>query len=170
MGIGQIPAAGVELDVLGDIEYSGTLTDVSDRRLKDNIKPLGQTLDRIAQIDTYSFTMKDDKKGRTEFGVMAQELEEIFPTLVHTAKDEMGTKSVNYVGLIAPMIEATKELRAENAALKSGLDDLSQQVALLNNMAGNNVGKASMVPYPMLLFSLLGGMGFMLLIQRKQQK
>ena len=183
VGIGN-SAPDVALDVTGDIEYTGTLTDVSDRRLKDNIKPLGQTLDRITQIDTYSFTMKDDKKGRTEFGVMAQELEEIFPTLVHTAKDEMGTKSVNYVGLIAPMIEATKELRAENTALKTelsgvkttqaqttqALTELSQQVALLNKMAGNNVGKASMMPYFMLLFGLLGGMGFMLLIQRKQQK
>ncbi len=183
VGIGNA-SPDTELDVTGSIEYSGTLTDVSDRRLKDNIKPLGQTLDRIAQIDTYSFTMKEDKKGRTEFGVIAQELETIFPTLVHTAKDEMGTKSVNYVGLIAPIIEATKELRAENAALKAelsgvrtaqaqttqALTDLSQQVALLNKMAGNNVGKASMMPYLMLLFGLLGGMGFMLLIQRKQQK
>ncbi|PCI98597.1 MAG: hypothetical protein COB14_07720 [Alphaproteobacteria bacterium] len=162
----------VALDVTGDIEYTGTITDVSDRRLKDNIVALNQSgdlLDRIAQIDTYSFTMKDDEKGRTEFGVMAQELEEIFPTLVHTADDEIGTKSVNYVGLIAPMIEATKELRAENTALKSGLDDLSQQVALLNKMAGNNVGQASMQSYLMLLLGLLGGVGLMLVLQRKKQ-
>ena len=40
-----------------------------------------------------------------------EEIEKIFPELVKTAEDEMGTKSVNYVGLIAPMIEAgTKTL------------------------------------------------------------
>ncbi|MGH1455934.1 MAG: tail fiber domain-containing protein [Alphaproteobacteria bacterium] len=185
VGIGNT-APDVELDVTGDIEYSGTITDVSDMRLKDNIEPLiktGSLLERIDQIDTYSFTMKDDESGRIEFGVMAQELENIFPELVHTAKDEMGTKSVNYVGLIAPMIEATKELRAENIALKSEMSELktaqnnttaavnklSDQVALLNKMAGNNTNKASMEGIVMLLLGLLGGIGVMLIIQRKRQ-
>lgn len=180
IGIGQVPAAGVELDVLGDIEYTGTITDVSDRRLKTDIEPLtisGNLLNKIDQIDTYSFRMKDDKDARLEFGVMAQDLEKIFPELVHTAQDEMGTKSVNYVGLIAPMIEATKELNAENKALKSAqietnaaITNLNEQVALLNKMAGNNVGKASMMPYLMMLFGLLGGIGIMIIIQRKQQR
>jgi hypothetical protein len=123
VGIGQVPAAGVELDVLGDIEYTGTITDVSDRRLKTDIKPLDDgMLDKLAQIDTYSFRMKDEKDAVTEFGVMAQDLEKIFPELVRTADDEMGTKSVNYVGLIAPMLEGTKELKAENDALRVELE------------------------------------------------
>ncbi len=167
VGIGNA-APDAALDVTGDIEYTGTITDVSDRRLKNNIAPLGKSLENIAKIDTYSFTMKDDEKGRTEFGVIAQELEKTFPELVHTANDKMGTKSVNYVGLIAPMIEATKELRAENADLKSSLDDLSQQVALLNKMAGNNVDKASMEGYLMLLLGLLGGIGIMFGFQRRK--
>ena len=73
--------------------------------------------------------MKDDEDGKTEFGIMAQEIEEIFPELVRTADDEMGTKSVNYVGLIAPMIEATKELSAENAALKAELASIKSDHA-----------------------------------------
>ena len=98
---------------------------------------------------------------------MAQELEDIFPTLVHTADDEMGTKSVNYVGLVAPMIEATKELKAENDSLKSQMDDLSQQVALLNKMADNNVDKASMRDFILLLFGLFCGMALMVGLQRR---
>ena len=115
LGIGQLPATGVELDVLGDIEYTGTITDVSDRRLKTDIKPLsnlGSALDLINQIDTYSFKMKNDDENKTEFGVMAQELEKLYPTLVHTANDDIGTKSVNYTGLITPIIEAVKEMKA----------------------------------------------------------
>ena len=127
----------------------------------------GNLLERINQIETYSFTMKGDEKSRIEYGVMAQELEEIFPTLVHTADDEMGTKSVNYVGLVAPMIEATKELKAENDSLKSQMDDLSQQVALLNKMAGNNVDKASMRDFILLLFGLFFGMALMVGLQRR---
>ena len=151
VGIGQDPAAGVELDVLGDIEYTGTLNGVSDRRLKKNIKPLsdmGSALDLISQVDTYSFQMIDDKDNRTQFGVIAQELEEIFPDLVNTAPDEMKKKSVNYVGLIAPVIEAVKEIKAllnltidrigklfdkvtkleqENKALQAEVDNLKSQ-------------------------------------------
>ena len=169
LGIGE-DTPNVALDVAGDIEHTGTITDVSDIRLKDNIKPLNKTgnlLERINQIETYSFTMKGDEKSRIEYGVMAQELEEIFPTLVHTADDEMGTKSVNYVGLVAPMIEATKELKAENDSLKSQMDDLSQQVALLNKMAGNNVDKASMRDFILLLFGLFFGMALMVGLQRR---
>jgi hypothetical protein len=43
-----------------------------------------------------------------DLGVIAQEVEEVFPELVKT--DEQGYKRVNYVGLIAPLIEAVKEL------------------------------------------------------------
>ena len=130
-----------EIDIVGDIKYTGDITDVSDRRLKKDIKPLeerGSMLDKIGQVKTYSFVMKDDKAGRTEFGVMAQELEPLFPELVRTASDEMGTKSVNYIGLIAPLIEAVREqqqeirdqqreinlLRRENNGLARRLTDL----------------------------------------------
>ncbi len=180
-------APNVELDVTGDIEYTGTITDVSDRRLKNNIRPLSNSeniLDRIDQINTYSFTMKNDKKGRTEFGVMAQEMEIIFPELVHTATDKMGTKSVNYMGLIAPMIEATKELKTKNELLKSEisdlkaiqyqthttLTDLSKQVELLNKVTGKSVGRASMLPYIMLLIGIFSGMGIMITLQSRQQR
>lgn len=117
----------VELDITGDIEYTGTLTDVSDMRLKTDIHPLsdrGSMLAKLGAVDTYSFRMKADEEGRIEFGVMAQELEKIFPELVNTAHDEMGTKSVNYIGLIGPMIQATQELKAENESLRNDVEAL----------------------------------------------
>jgi len=116
--------------------------------------------------------MKDDAKKRTEFGVIAQQLETIFPELVHTAKDEMGTKSVNYVGLIAPMIEATKELKAENDALKaeiatmkSGQDEIMASLASMQDdmnglklHTGFGIEKANLQTLAiMLLMMILGG-------------
>ncbi len=184
VGIGNI-APTVELDIVGDIQYTGTSTDVSDRRLKENIKPLtkrGVLIEKIEKINTYSFTMKNDEKHRTEFGVIAQELETIFPELVRTAKDEMGTKSVNYVGLIAPMIEATKELKAENDALRgklaamhktqeqtqAALSSLSAQVSTLNKLAGKDINKASLMPpYLWVLLALMGGFGLAVIMRRK---
>lgn len=116
IGIGQVPAAGVELDVLGDIHYTGSLIDVSDRRLKTDIAPLadsGSMLERIRNIDTYRFRMKADEEGHIEFGVMAQDLKEIFPELVVTnTSTPEGYMSVNYLGLIAPLIAAVQEQQA----------------------------------------------------------
>ncbi len=175
LGIGVTPTAGIELDVNGDIEYTGTITDTSDRRLKDNITALdvrGSMIEKIAAIDTYSFTMKDDEEKRIEFGVMAQELEEIFPELVHTATDEMGTKSVNYMGLIAPMIEATKEVHAENQMLRSELANIKAQVDLLNKATAGNADKASMMPtnanpWLYVLLGMLSTLCISLILNRK---
>ncbi len=140
--------------VNGSITFTGTIRDTSDRRLKDNIKPLSEyadILDRVTQINTYSFTMKDDELKKLEFGVMAQEIKELFPELVETADDEMGSMSVNYMGLIAPMVESIKALKAEHetlhadhAQMKSDIEELKAQVALLNKSAVAETPKASM--------------------------
>jgi len=133
VGIGTaIPS--VELDVDGDIQYTGTITDVSDIRLKSDIVPLdpADMINRISDIDTYSFLMKGAESRRFEYGVMAQELESIFPNLVHTADDEIGTKSVNYVGLIAPMVGAIQALRVEDAALYKRIDEHIKELAVEN--------------------------------------
>lgn len=140
--------------VAGSITFTGTIRDTSDRRLKDNIKPLSEyadILDRVTQINTYSFTMKDDALKTLEFGVMAQEIKELFPELVETADDEMGSMSVNYMGLIAPMVESIKALKAEHetlhadhAQMKSDIEELKAQVALLNKSAVAETPKASM--------------------------
>ncbi len=174
----------VALDVNGDIEYTGSLNMVSDKRLKENIMPFGSALAQIEQIKTYRYNMKADEDKSVVFGVMAQELENIYPELVNTANDDMKTKSVNYIGLIAPMIEATKELRAENTALRAELasiktaqadtdmqlQKINDQLALLNNITGQNIGKkASMQPALWLLLGLLMGLGSMVIVQRHKQ-
>lgn len=177
------------LDVIGDIQYTGMLFDASDIRLKEEIVPLskqGSMLEKLGRIDTYSFVMKGDPARHTEFGVIAQELEKIFPDLVSTAQDEMGTKSVNYIGLIAPVIEASKELKAENEALRAELAalkahsletektlaGLSRQVEILNEVAGQRVGKASMSPFLVygagLLMGVLAALGCVLVVMRKR--
>ena len=121
------------LTVTGDIAYSGVITDTSDRRLKTNIKVLdsAELLKRIQGIDLYSFQMKSNPSGQAEMGVMAQELELIFPEFVRTARDKMGTKSVNYIGLITPLIGASKQLKVENDELKAKNEKLERQIASL---------------------------------------
>ena len=154
--------------------------------MKTDIHPLndkGALLDRIKNVDTYSFRMKDDEKGQIEYGVMAQELEDVFPELVQTANDEMGTKSVNYLGLIAPMIEATKELAAENEALRSQIAQQDDKMAALEakmdaRFAALESDMNSIKIYTgydpqkaalglVLLLAMLGSLGFIVYIRRK---
>jgi hypothetical protein len=117
----------VELDVAGDIHYTGTLTDVSDIRLKQNIRPLRGSLQKISRLNGISFQMKNGLSRGRELGLSAQDVQQVFPELVHTDTDEAGTLSVNYIGLIAPMIEAIKELQAENARLEARLEQLESR-------------------------------------------
>ncbi|MDD3181588.1 MAG: tail fiber domain-containing protein [Alphaproteobacteria bacterium] len=98
--------------------------DPSDRRLKHDIKPLTGMLDKFSQIKGYSFRMNqgNDKK----FGVIAQELETVFPSLVHEIGD--GYKGVDYLGLIGPLVAAVNELKQQNADLKVIVERQGQEI------------------------------------------
>jgi trimeric autotransporter adhesin len=67
----------------------------------------------------------DNAKEQPGIGVIAQEVEQVFPELVVT--DEQGRKKVNYVGLIGPLIEAVKELDQRLAALEQRIAHLEQR-------------------------------------------
>lgn len=67
----------------------------------------------VRRLRGVSFDWREDAPDGHEgadLGVIAQEVEQVFPELVRT--DERGFKRVNYIGLIAPLIEAVKELDA----------------------------------------------------------
>jgi len=66
------------------------------------------------------------RRGR-DMGVIAQEVEEVFPELVST--DDDGYKRVNYAGLIAPLIEAIKELDARIRTLERAAEERGQRPA-----------------------------------------
>jgi chaperonin cofactor prefoldin len=61
---------------------------------------------------------------RSQIGLIAQDVEETFPELVHT--DTEGYKAVAYSKLTAVLVEAVKELKAENEALKSQNDKIKK--------------------------------------------
>ena len=104
-----------------DFTASGNVTAYSDERLKENI----QTLDgsKVLQMRGVSFT-KDGKEGS---GVIAQELELIASELVHTADDEIGTKSVAYGNLVGYLIENAKQQQAEIDELKALVKKLMEK-------------------------------------------
>ncbi len=103
---------------------AGTFIYSSDMRFKKDIAPLASSLDKIAQLNGYSFRWRKDE--RQDIGLIAQDVQKVYPELVHTIPgDRLG---VEYGNLIAPMIEAIKELRQQNQALQQRID--AQEKAL----------------------------------------
>lgn len=102
----------------------------SDIRLKENIVKIDSALDKISQLNGYSFTWNDKQTtyapGKKDLGVIAQEVQNIFPEIV---KDrENGTKGVMYDKLVPVLIEAIKELANENESLKERLKSLENSI------------------------------------------
>ncbi len=77
-------------------------------------------LDSIIKIRPVTYNWKDKSRGEgKQYGVIAQEIEKVMPELI--SEDDLSgqtTKAVNYIGIIAPLIEAVKELKAQVDALK----------------------------------------------------
>ena len=125
---GNISANG---DVSGNtLTSSDGMVQTSDRRLKTNIMTLENALNKTLEMRGVSYTWKDEQKSqRTQIGVIAQELEEVYPEFVHT--NDEGMKAVNYAQITAVLIEAVKELNAkvenlenENSSLKASLEEV----------------------------------------------
>jgi len=99
------------LTVTGDINYTGLLTDTSDRRQKTAIHDFpDDALERVMKLKPVSFQMKKGGSG-VEYGFIAQDVEPLFPELV---RDREETLSLNYIGLMAPMVKAIQEMKTKN--------------------------------------------------------
>jgi len=114
------------LDVKGKIRGSNVAA--SDARWKTDIAPLDDALTKVTQLRGVTYRWKDAAQGAgTQIGVIAQEVEPVFPELVST--DSEGYKSVAYEQMVAPLIEAVKTLKAENDDLKRRVEALEAQIA-----------------------------------------
>jgi hypothetical protein len=94
---------------------AGTFNTTSDISLKENICTFENAMDVVAGLRGVRFTWK--KNGIKTVGLIAQEVEKVLPELIGTNADT-GLKSVSYANMVAVLIEAVKELKAEIEELK----------------------------------------------------
>jgi hypothetical protein len=119
------------VDIIGDLTVVGSCTGCSsDARLKQNIRPMDNALDRISQLRGVTYDWRKDVREAhyypgAQVGVLGQDVAAVFPELVGT--DTRGYQFVHYSKLVAPLIEAVKELKQENDELKRRLERLEQQ-------------------------------------------
>ena len=102
-----------KLEVNGNIKAT-TVTETSDIAFKSDIKPITNTLDKLQQITGYKYKL--DNASINSMGVIAQDVEKVFPELVH---GDEGNKTLQYSGLIGVLVEAVKDLSAKIKALES---------------------------------------------------
>ena len=116
LGIGTAPDATYELKVEGDIAASGDIVafNTSDERLKNNIQPIQNALDKVNTLGGYTFDWNEElqkaRKGH-DIGVIAQEVQSVLPEIV--VQRENGYLAVDYEKLVPVLIEAIKELSAK---------------------------------------------------------
>ncbi len=115
---GDNPSNAFIISYDGNATLANNLTINSDARLKSNIVTLGSTLSRLLLIDGKSYTMKANE-SISKIGLLAQEVQSVFPELVKTANNSEGTLSVNYQGMIPVLLNAIKEQQAQIKELKA---------------------------------------------------
>lgn len=108
-------------DDAGHFTATGDINSSSDIRLKDNIQTLEGSLDKVNQLrgveyDRIDMRMKGEEKYH-QLGVIAQEIEKVYPDMVN--EDVDGMKTVSYQQLIPVLIEAVKELSARVEELEN---------------------------------------------------
>lgn len=139
LGIGQF-APTYKLEVQGgDIYTSGYFRSpngtiqTSDIRFKKNIASIENALDKILGLRGVTYDWRQDEfpdknfTSRHQIGVIAQEVEAKFPEAV--AVDKQGYKSVNYAVLVAPLINAVKELYAKITSHDEALAQVHRRLA-----------------------------------------
>lgn len=103
--------------VTGDITATGNVTAYSDEKLKENIVVIDNALEKTLKLRGVYYTKKNDGEHTRKIGVIAQEVKEVLPEVI--LEDEEGLFSVDYGNIVAVLIEAIKELKAEVEVLKT---------------------------------------------------
>ena len=129
----------------GDVLVTGTFSNPSDARLKERAEPLAQAdvLSRLLQLAPQSYYFRTSPEyahmglpSARQYGLIAQDVEAVFPELVRTevqppAVDDVGQevgasiafKSVDYMKLIPLLVAALQEQQRRIEALEAALQE-----------------------------------------------
>lgn len=111
----------------------------SSRRWKENIRPIGDALRKINQLQGVYYDWKPENGGKHDLGFIAEDVGKVMPEVVAWEADGEQAKGINYDHLVALTVEGIKEqqkqiqsLQPENATeMRNELTALRRQVAAL---------------------------------------
>jgi hypothetical protein len=99
----------------GNVTFSGDVTAYSDSRLKKNIIPIENALDKTLKLEGVSYERKES--DNKHIGLIAQKVKEVLPEVVNEDKD--GYFTVSYGNIVGLLVEAIKELNAKVEKLEN---------------------------------------------------
>ncbi|UOF00917.1 tail fiber domain-containing protein [Bdellovibrio reynosensis] len=141
IALGTNGGTNVMFQSTGHGTMAGSLTQNSDIRLKENIERIPSSLEKIEQLNGVTYYWKDRKRDPDkQIGLIAQDVQKVFPEAIRVS--DKGILSVAYQNLVAPLVEAVKELhkmyidqqaevdalKEENRLLKERLDRLEEKM------------------------------------------
>lgn len=103
-----------------DLIVLGSINNPSDNILKENIETIDNT--DLLKLNPVKFQFKNDNKHKNHFGLIAQELETVYPELV--SNNNIGFKTVNYIELIPILISQIKTMQNDIDTLKDELNQI----------------------------------------------
>ena len=156
------PSCALEVGTVGtnyEIKVNGSIVLTSDERVKENIKNIDKSLDKLKLLKSVSYNIKGineakkesnasnksgdvekptftpknnkDSQGRNYYGFLAQDVQKLFPDLVY--KDSAGMLGVDYIGIIPLLVNALSEQESILTAQTEKISDLEKRLLKLEN-------------------------------------
>jgi hypothetical protein len=130
-----VDSGAIRLRILGSgnvVNINNSYGAMSDLKLKENITDVTPKLDKLLQVRIVNYTLKTDPNQAKLMGVVAQEIEQIFPSMVEETPDldedrnDLGTttKSVKYSVFVPMLIKAMQEQQAQIRVLQQEVQAL----------------------------------------------
>ena len=124
-------APAYKLHVTGDIYATNDVLAFSDCNYKENILPIHDAINKVSQLQGYTYTWKHDCDQKQHVGLLAQEVEKVLPEAVH--QDNEGKKSVAYGNMVGLLIQAMNEQTQLMKKQYLLIDTLLHRVAALES-------------------------------------
>jgi hypothetical protein len=118
----------------GNALLAGTITQNSDRRLKQDVENLNYGLNEILALNPKSYNWKNRGQDYKSLGLIAQEVQSVIKEIVHVAEDKDKTLSVSYTELIPVLIKAIQEQQDIIKQQDTKINGLSAELELLKSM------------------------------------
>ena len=115
------------LNASGTFTAQGDVVAFSDVRVKKNIKPIDDALDKVLKLEGVYYTRTDIEDESEKIGVIAQEIQQVLPQVV--IESDGGILGVSYGNITAVLIEAIKELSQQNRGQQEEIYSLKRQIA-----------------------------------------
>ena len=158
------PSCALEVGTVGTnyvMKVNGSVVLTSDERVKENIKNIDKSLDKLKLLKSVSYNFKGvtenvlktenssinntgienkpafkpqnnkDCYGRNYYGFLAQDIQKLFPDLVY--KDSAGMLGVDYIGMIPLLVNALNEQEITIATQNTKITDLETRLSKLEN-------------------------------------